>query len=77
MMYAGFLRYSIKNHAIESPMADIINLNKKRKTKVRAEKEIKASENRVKFGRTKQEKQINAQENERNKLHLDGHKLDK
>lgn len=34
-------------------MADIINLNKKRKAKVRLEKEIKASENRIKFGRTK------------------------
>ncbi|HCJ4215898.1 TPA: DUF4169 family protein, partial [Legionella pneumophila] len=29
-------------------MADIINLNKKRKAKVRLEKEIKASENRIK-----------------------------
>lgn len=58
-------------------MADIINLNKKRKTKMRAEKEKKASENRVKFGRTKQEKKIEVQESERNKLHLDGHKLEK
>lgn len=58
-------------------MADIINLNKKRKAKVRLEKEKKAAENRVKFGRTKQEKQIEQQENERDKRHLDGHKLEK
>ena len=58
-------------------MADIINLNRKRKAKVRLEKEKKASENRVKFGRTKKEKQIAKHENERYEQHLDGHKLDK
>lgn len=58
-------------------MAKIINLNKKRKTKTLLEKEKKASENRIKFGRTKKEKQIAKQENERNERHLDGHKLDK
>ncbi|CZI52958.1 Uncharacterised protein [Legionella pneumophila] len=56
-------------------MADIINLNKKRKAKVRLEKEIKASENRIKFGRTKKEKQQEKQDNERSERHLDGHKL--
>ncbi|AHE66230.1 hypothetical protein Loa_00661 [Legionella oakridgensis ATCC 33761 = DSM 21215] len=34
-------------------MVDIINLNKKRKAKIRLEQEKKASENRIKFGRTK------------------------
>ncbi len=34
-------------------MTNIINLNKKRKIKNRIEKEKKASENRVQFGRTK------------------------
>jgi len=58
-------------------MAEIINLNKKRKTKTLLEKEKKASENRIKFGRTKKEKQIEKQENDRNDRHLDGHKLDK
>ncbi|USQ15343.1 DUF4169 family protein (plasmid) [Legionella lytica] len=57
-------------------MAEIINLNKKRKAKARVEKEKKASENRVKFGRTKKEKQIAKQENERQERHLDGHKLE-
>ncbi|HAU1153222.1 TPA: DUF4169 family protein [Legionella pneumophila] len=58
-------------------MADVINLNKKRKTKVRLEKEKKASENRIKFGRTKKEKQLEKQDNERSERHLDSHKLDK
>lgn len=58
-------------------MVDVINLNKKRKTKLRLEKEKKASENRIKFGRTKKEKQIEKQDNERNERHLDGHKLEK
>ncbi|MDR3502806.1 MAG: DUF4169 family protein [Legionella sp.] len=57
-------------------MAEIINLNKKRKAKARVEKEKKASENRIKFGRTKKEKQIAKQENERHERHLDGHKLE-
>ncbi len=58
-------------------MVNIINLNKKRKAKIRLEKEKKAAENRIKFGRTKEEKQIAKQENERHERHLDGHKLEK
>ncbi|GGI89013.1 DUF4169 family protein [Legionella impletisoli] len=58
-------------------MADIINLNKKRKAKNRSEREKKASENRIKFGRTKKERQIAQQESERNENHLDGLKLEK
>lgn len=58
-------------------MVDIINLNKKRKAKARLENEKKASENRIKFGRTKKEKQIEKQDNDRQERHLDGHKLDK
>lgn len=57
-------------------MADIINLNKKRKAKARLVKEKKAAENRIKFGRTKKEKQIEKLENERHERHLDGHKLE-
>lgn len=37
-------------------MGEIIKFNQKRKEMARAEKEKKASENRVKFGRTKEEK---------------------
>lgn len=57
-------------------MAEVINLNKKRKAKLRLEKEKKASENRIKFGRTKAEKQLEKKENERFERQLDGHKLE-
>jgi Domain of unknown function (DUF4169) len=62
---------------VKVTMADIINLNKKRKAKNRLAKEKKATENRIKFGRTKKERQIAKQENEHNERHLDGHKLEK
>jgi hypothetical protein len=58
-------------------MADLINLNKKRKAKIRVEKEKKASENRIKFGRTKQEKRLEKQDKERSERLLDDHKLEK
>lgn len=57
-------------------MAQIINLNKKRKAKKRLEKEKKAVENRINFGRTKQERQIVKQEQERADRRLDGYKLE-
>jgi hypothetical protein len=38
-------------------MADILNLNKHRKQKARAEANKKAADNRVRFGRTKAERQ--------------------
>ncbi|MGN6490111.1 MAG: DUF4169 family protein [Devosia sp.] len=38
-------------------MADILSLSKARKAKARASKEQAAAENRVRFGRTKAEKQ--------------------
>lgn len=38
-------------------MAELINLNKARKQKARATAEAQAAANRVKFGRTKAEKQ--------------------
>lgn len=58
-------------------MVDIINLNKKRKSKIRSEKEKKTSENRIKFGRTKKEKRIDEQSNKNHERYLDGHKLEK
>ncbi|RUR05372.1 DUF4169 family protein [Legionella sp. km772] len=57
-------------------MVDIINLNKKRKAKIRLEKEKTAAENRIKFGRTKKERQLEQLEKERDKRYLDGHKLE-
>lgn len=62
---------------MKNAMAEIISLNKKRKTKIRSEKEKKATENSIKFGRTKKERQIAMQENELNKRRLDNHKLEK
>lgn len=41
-------------------MADILSLSKARKAKARAAKEQVAAENRVKFGRTKAEKERDA-----------------
>ena len=39
-------------------MAKIVNLNKKRKAKKKIDKEKKAAENRIKYGRTKEEKKL-------------------
>lgn len=41
-------------------MAEIVNLNKARKLKARAAAEQQAAENRVRYGRTKAEKQRDA-----------------
>ena len=57
-------------------MTNIINLNKKRKAKNRLNKQKKATENRIKFGRSKKEKQLAKKEQERHEYHLDGHKLE-
>lgn len=71
------LRYNIRYYMKRNTMADIINFNKKRKSNIKVEKEKKATENRIKFGRTKKEKLVDKQEKERADRHLDGHKLDK
>lgn len=57
-------------------MSNIINLNKARKKKNRHDAAIKAGENRVKFGRTKSQKQAdNTKIGELTKK-IDGHKID-
>ena len=53
----------------------VVNLRQFRKSKARAEKDAQAEENRVKFGRTKAEKQLEKAEKEKTRRHLDGHKL--
>lgn len=55
-------------------MTEIINLNKNRKAKARTDKEKKAAENRIKFGRTKEEKNAQKLKAERLERHLKGHK---
>ena len=52
-------------------LADPINLNKFRKAKARAEKQQRAAENRVKFGRTKAERARDKLEASRDARHLD------
>lgn len=57
-------------------MAELINLNKARKAKARAEAERLAAENRVRYGRTKAQKQQDAAEAEAMRRKLDGLQLD-
>ena len=54
-----------------------INLNKARKAKTRADADTLAQANRVKFGRTKAEKQASRIEADRLARDLDGRKRDR
>jgi hypothetical protein len=55
-------------------MADIINLRQARKARARTDAETRAAANRVRFGRTAQEKQAMATEARRTDTLLDGAK---
>ena len=57
-------------------MAEIINLNRVRKARAKSEAEINAANNRVRFGRTRAEKEADRLEAERRKKELDGKKQD-
>lgn len=57
-------------------MAEIINLNKARKVKARLGAEKQAAENRVRYGRSKAQKQQDAAETEAMRRKLDGLRLD-
>ncbi|MGO4524382.1 DUF4169 family protein [Microvirga sp. 2MCAF35] len=57
-------------------MGEIINLRQARKQKARAEKEVRANENRIAFGRTKAEKNLRQAEQDLAKSRLDQHKRD-
>ena len=57
-------------------MAEIINLNKARKAKAAVDKAALAAENRARFGRTKAQKQAEAEEAYRRTKLLDDSKLD-
>ena len=52
----------------------LVNLNKARKEKLRAEKRKKADENAVKFGRAKAERAADDTAKTRADTHLDNHK---
>lgn len=53
-------------------MAEIVNLRMARKHKKRADKEKQAEENRVKFGRSKRERQKSKAVSDLEKRKLDG-----
>ena len=57
-------------------MAKPVNLNRFRKEKARAEKKARADRNAVKFGRTKDQKDLDKAAKRITKDRLDGHKID-
>ncbi len=57
-------------------MAEIVNLRRARKGKARLEKDARAADNRVRFGRTKAEKRESEAESRRADQELDGKKID-
>lgn len=54
-------------------MGEVVNLNKFRKAKARAEKEAAAAANRARTGRTKEQRRAAEDEVARQNKHLDGH----
>lgn len=58
-------------------MSNVINLNKARKARARSAAEKLADENRIRFGRSKYEKQRERNQTAEAAKKLDGHKLDK
>ncbi len=57
-------------------MTDIVNLNRFRKAKGKADKQAAAAANRVKFGRAKAEKARDAAETGKHRDAVEGAKLD-
>lgn len=57
-------------------MGDIVNLNQFRKARRKADKERKAAENRVHFGRTRAQRALDQSEIAARKKSLDQRKLD-
>ncbi|MBT3237931.1 MAG: DUF4169 family protein [Rhodospirillaceae bacterium] len=53
-------------------MAEIVNLNKARKAKAKADKKASAEENRVRFGQTKADKANNKISRDHHDAHLNG-----
>lgn len=56
--------------------AEIVNLRKARKAKARSEAEARASENRIRFGRPKAERQAGDAEEALQARRLEGHRLE-
>ncbi|WP_454849854.1 DUF4169 family protein [Rhizobium binxianense] len=57
--------------------AEIVNLRQFRKQQARSEKEKRAEQNRISFGRTRDEKKLTAARNEKAKKTLDQGRLEK
>ena len=57
-------------------MAEIVNLNQKRKAKARVEDDSRAQANRIKYGRTKAEKENDRRAEERRAQLHQGKKLE-
>jgi hypothetical protein len=57
-------------------MAEIVNLRQARKRKARADKEARATENRVAFGRTKEERTLSEARKDLETRRLEAHKRD-
>jgi hypothetical protein len=57
-------------------MADLINLNRFRKARRRTEETKESGENRVRFGRSKEQQRRDQQERDRKAKELDGKKID-
>ncbi|MBB4797415.1 hypothetical protein HNP32_001139 [Brevundimonas bullata] len=57
-------------------MGEIVNLNKARKARDKAEAKRAADANRLTFGRTKAERLTTQKERDRDAARLDGHKRD-
>lgn len=55
----------------------VVNLNKQRKNRAKAEKKRIADENAVRFGRTKTQKKSERIETEHSAKKTDGHRLDR
>jgi len=56
-------------------MGEIVNLRTRRKAKARADKERLAEENRLKFGRSRAERERVQKINQTEAKHLDSHRL--
>lgn len=58
-------------------MGDVVNLNQFRKQRSRTASQKRASENRAKFGRNKDDKTRQAHDTDRTSRELDGKQIDK
>ncbi|WP_424986270.1 DUF4169 family protein [Microbulbifer sp. S227A] len=57
-------------------MSKPVNLNQYRKQKARADKRSRADQNAIRFGQTKEEKQLDRARADKARRDLDGHKAE-